>query len=137
MTISFCSLQPAWEAHYAAAALTPPEGREMKVDEARDGRGEGEEDDRTEAGFDLFALLDQPVERWRSVALAEGREKVPRLGLLPRNFSWKSHEWLAARGFRRVRSPPAKLRPGEKCKKQEKRGAKERREQRESERETN
>lgn len=69
MTISFCSLQPAWEAHYAAPALTPPEGR----DEGR-GCGVGRKGN-AEAGFDLFAL-DQPAEPESSRLL--GKAKVSR-----------------------------------------------------------
>lgn len=72
MTISFCSLQPAWEAHYAAPA-NPTRRAKCEGGCGVGGRGGR----RVEAGFDLFAL-DQPAEP----GPVGGGEEVSRVGLL-------------------------------------------------------
>lgn len=76
MTISFCSLQPAWEAHYAAPALTPPEGRDEGGGCGVGGKG------NAEAGSDLFAL-NQPA----GVVLGEGE-----------SFAWVCYSGVRAFG---------------------------------------
>jgi len=86
VTISFCSLQPAWEAHYAAPALTPPKGR----DEGG-GCGVGRKGN-AEAGFDLFAL-DQPTEPESGVL---GKAKVSREFVTWSELSVKSRREEAA-----------------------------------------
>lgn len=79
MTISFCSLQPVWEAHYAAPALTPSEKGEMKEEDVGVG-GKG----NAEPGFDLFAL-DQPARVPHGKGRGEGKFRV---GLLLRSRSF-------------------------------------------------
>lgn len=73
VTISFCSLQPAWEAHYSAPSSSPHPGVQGEERQRREPRGKGGREGGG-SGFDLSTL---------------GQEAVPSGGVRP-SFTQRS-----------------------------------------------